>query len=96
MAKKPSYATLLAENKALKAHMPTTIKAAYGQLEKCGCDRYLASGLIVTITNLSGIAVVEPFMCQDGLEADTIKALQSQLLKTQALTDGYSLKGGGK
>lgn len=90
--RRPTYAALQAEIKALKAQSPVHLKSAYAELEKCNVARYMASGLIVTITNLSGVEVVTPFMCQDGLEADTIKALQSQIRKTQAITDSYSLK----
>lgn len=74
------------EIKVLKAGQLYTLKTASEELNKCGCDKYMASGLIVTITDLSGREVVKPFMCADGLETETIKALQIQIKKTKDLT----------
>lgn len=76
---------LEAEIKVLRASLLCHLKAAYHDLKNCGVNRYMASGLVITITNLEGKEVVEPFMCQDGLEESTISALQQQIKKTETL-----------
>jgi hypothetical protein len=42
----------------------------------------MASGVIVTIQNLSGETIVGPFMVQDGLSAETIAAIQADIKAT--------------
>ena len=52
---------------------------AYRNVAKTGKDKYMASGVIVTITNLNGVNIVDPVMIADGLSAETIAALQADI-----------------
>jgi len=47
----------------------------------------MASGLIISITDLTGKEIAKPFQCSDGLEQVTIDALQAQIKKTRALQE---------
>ena len=65
-----------------KASLIHTYHFAGNELLKCGNDRYMASGLIVEIKNLSGKAVVMPFMVKDGLSNETINALLDDMQRS--------------
>lgn len=68
-----------------KAHDIGTLSAAYREIAKANTDKYMASGVIITVQNLSGATIVEPFMVQDGLSADTIAALQADIKRSYDL-----------
>lgn len=80
-----TYTQLVTENTVLKSQLPYNLKDAYQKLELCDVSRFMASGVIVTITDLKGAVVAPSFMCVDGLETDTITALRGQIKKTQNL-----------
>lgn len=65
-----------------KASLIHTYHFAGNELLKCGSDRYMASGLIVEIKNLSGKTVVIPFMVKDGLSNNTINALLDDMQRS--------------
>jgi len=87
MQKQPTRAALLNRVKILEAQLPCNLATASRELRRCGPDRFLASGLIVSITDLSGKQIVPPFQCTDGFEQATIDALQTQIKKTKDLQD---------
>lgn len=64
-----------------------TLAKAHEDMLKTGSDRYMASGLIITITNINGTGetVVGPVMIKDGLSADTIAALRADIKATYDL-----------
>lgn len=93
MAKKKTYKQLQIENEVLKAQLPCWLHKAHNDLLKCGVDRFMASGLIISVTSLNGEQIVIPFMCADGLEQQTIEALQGQIKKTQALQELSKVRG---
>jgi hypothetical protein len=65
-----------------KAMDVMTLFMAYHAMKKVNKDKYMASGVIVTIQNLSGETIVGPFMVQDGLSAETIAAIQADIKAT--------------
>jgi len=71
-----------AEVAVLKAQLPCYLASASKELEKTSAERFMASGVVISITDLTGKLVVTPFMCADGLESATIAALKSQIKKT--------------
>lgn len=81
------YVELKAQLYATKAQLPCNLKSAYNNLNGIGPAKYMASGVIVSITDLNGNQIVPPFMCADGLEKATIEALQSQIKKTRNLQE---------
>ena len=85
MEKKKDKSTkqqLLNRIKSLESQIHCNLYAAYRELDGLTASKYMASGVIVTITNLSGVSICTPFMCADGLEGATIDSLKSQIKKT--------------
>lgn len=76
MAKLPRMAAMAVELLQHKAQDIGTLFRAHAALAKLGKDRYMASGVIVSVTNLSGKPLVEPVLIADGLSRDTIDALR--------------------
>ena len=87
MTKQQTRAALLNRIKVLEAQLPCNLSKASRDLRQCGTDQFMASGLIISITDLTGKEIVEPFQCSDGLEQATINALQAQIKKTRALQE---------
>lgn len=85
MSKAKTKAVLEMEIKSLKSQLHCSLYAAHRELEKVSTKRMMASGVIVTITSLNGKELVQPFMCADGLEVETIEALQRQIKTTVVL-----------
>lgn len=65
-----------------KSSLIHTYHFAGNELLKCGTDRYMASGLIIEIKNLSGKTVVMPFMIKNGLNNTTINALLDDMQRS--------------
>lgn len=80
-------AVLEMEIKSLKAQLRCSLYTAHRELEKVGTKRMMGSGVIVTITSISGKELVQPFMCADGLVDETIEVLQEQIKTTVELGD---------
>ncbi len=82
MSKETRIQTLerkLAESQArvrvLEANdIATFVQAARG-LRKSGEDNFKASGVILSVTNISGGVVVPPVLIEDGLSREAINAL---------------------
>lgn len=88
MAKKLTAAQKAAkELREYKAMDIMTLAQAHEAMLKTGSDRYMASGVIVTITNINGLGetIVGPVMIKDGLSADTIAALRADIKSTYDL-----------
>jgi len=68
-----------------KAHDIGTLANANREIAKANTDKYMASGVIVTVQNLSGAVIVEPFMISDGLSAETIAAIRADIKRTYNL-----------
>lgn len=68
-----------------KAHDILTLSKAFKDVSKCNSDKYMASGVIITIRDLSGKEVVESFMISDGLSEDSIAALKADIKRTYDL-----------
>ena len=64
-----------------------TLAQAHEAMLKTGTDRYMASGVIVTITNINGTGetIVGPVMIKDGLSQETIRALRADIKATYDL-----------
>jgi len=82
-AKKLSRTMQLAEDLLqFKASDILTLAKAYKDIKKADKQRYMASGVIITIQNLSGTVIVESVMISDGLSDATISALQADIKAT--------------
>lgn len=55
---------------------------AYTDIRKTTKDRYMGSGILITIKNInqSNDTICEEFMIKDGLSDDTIKAIQNDII----------------
>jgi hypothetical protein len=84
---KPTYSQLLQQIATLKALQITTLKDAIRDLtpEKAGASRLMASACIVSITDTSGAAIVQPFGIRDGLSAETLQLLRDDVKRSIAL-----------
>lgn len=51
-------------------------------LDKLDTDRFIGSGLIVTVAYLSGEQAFEPVMICNGLSKETIAALKADLVRS--------------
>jgi len=80
---------LRAEVRMFKAQDVMSIYSAIRDVKKLTQDRYMASGVIVQITNLTGKELVEPVLIQDGLSDDTIAALTDDLNRTMKIRLDY-------
>lgn len=77
MNKKPSrLAQALRELRQWKAGDIMFLSKAHADLKRVGRERFLGSGVILSITALNGTDLVEPVLINDGLSDETIEALR--------------------
>jgi hypothetical protein len=88
---KPTRARLEATIAELRASRGASLSIAHDQLGSCNRVRMMASGLIISITNIDGSQRVEPFLCTDGFSDETIAALRNQIRYTNDKALDYSL-----
>lgn len=67
------------------------LNTAHSTLKDLGEDKYMASGLLLEIKNISGETKVK-VLINDGFKIETIKALQDEVKKTAKLNYAW-LKG---
>lgn len=79
MTKLQKIAKLQAELRAYKAEDVYTMRLAYDELAKLTKSRFMASGLILHITDPGGREVLQPVMIKDGFSDSTIAAIQADL-----------------
>lgn len=60
------------------------LRSAHENLKTCDKGRYMASGVIIEIKNLSGESIVAPVCIADGLSAETIEALRADVAASHA------------
>jgi hypothetical protein len=84
---KPTYSQLEQQIKTLHALQVSTLKNAIRDLtpEKVGASRLMASACIVSITDMTGAAIVPPFGIRDGLSRDTLQLLRDDVKRSIAL-----------
>lgn len=59
-----------------------TLKEAYMAIDKDGRPKYMASGVIIILRNLSGDVILGPVMITDGLSDATIAAIKADIKAT--------------
>lgn len=59
-----------------------TLAMAHGDALKLGKDKYMASGVIVSVRDLSGKTVLQPVMITDGFSQELIEALRRDIKRT--------------
>lgn len=76
------------ELRVLKASRLSVYCAAYRNLDKCGQDRYMASGVTITIKNINKTdnTIVEEVIIADGLSPETIAAIKADIKRSYELT----------
>lgn len=91
--KLPKIQKLENEVRVLTASQRFIISAAYRDLEKCGQDRYAASGVTITIKNLNPTnnIIVREVVIPDGLSAETIKALKADVKRAYDTTTNHPI-----
>lgn len=62
-------------------------------LGKAGTKSLMGSGVIITLTALSGVKLVEPTLIRDGLSDETIKALRDDLVRSYQLATLFKPRG---
>lgn len=72
------------ENKlrSAEAYQVHKLHFASYALDKVSTDRMGGSGVIISITYLSGKPIVDPTMISDGLSPETIAALQADMRRS--------------
>lgn len=85
MAKQITRAAKLAKDLLqAKAFDILTLALAHKAMPGLGTKRYMASGLILQITDLSGNVVLGPVAIANGLSPETIAAIQADIAATHA------------
>jgi hypothetical protein len=84
---KPTYAQLEQQLKTMQALQISTLKEALRHLttENAGASCLMASACVVSITDMTGAAIVPPFGIRDGLSADALQALRDDVKRSIAL-----------
>ena len=72
------------ENKlrSAEAYQVHKLHFASYALDKISTDKMFGSGVIISITNLSGKPIVDPTVVSDGLSPETIAALQADMRRS--------------
>jgi hypothetical protein len=76
---------MMVELNLAKAQDIASLSQAYKTLDKAGFDKFMASGVVVEIKDLSGHSFVNGFMVSDGLSQETIDALKKDIKRTYDL-----------
>lgn len=82
--KKQTLKQIKHENRYLKADSVSTLFYAKSTINKLSTKNYMASGLILTVTDLSGNQQIE-VVISDGFSDDLIKAIQENITRSLAL-----------
>jgi hypothetical protein len=90
-ANKPTYKQL--EYKLLVASASTIYRytSAHKAIEKATDQKYMGSGILLQLTDLSGNTIIDPVLIRDGLSSETIKAIQNDIKKSYDLATMYKL-----
>lgn len=62
-------------------------------LDKLSTDKMCGSGVIISITSLSGKPIVDPTVISDGLSPETIAALQADMRRSFEKQTEFKPKG---
>jgi len=75
------------KNRILKANDITVLANAFKNIDKTSSNRYMASGVTITINNINkeGFNIVEEFMIVDGLSQETINAIKNDIKRSYDL-----------
>ena len=95
MSKKPTYAQLERQLFELRAQTGAALRSARAVLDRAGSERQTASAVIITITELGGRLITDPFAIADGLSCDTIEALKRDITRTLVLGGSEAAMKGG-
>jgi len=80
---------LRAEVRMLRAQDVMAINNAIREIKRLTQDRFMASGVIMSFTDLRGKELVEPVLVQDGLSDDTISSIKDDLERTMKIRLDY-------
>lgn len=81
--------------KELHAQLAHVYHFAYLELPKASTNHMMASGVLVQLHALGGRQLMTPVMIRDGLSADTIAALQRDIVRSYDLTVAFKPPGAG-
>ena len=77
---KPTRQELQRQIKELEAQLVHRLAFTAKELDKFNRDKFMGSGVIITIEGLGGRIKLNPVMIRDGLSHATIDALKADLL----------------
>lgn len=72
-----------------EAQLINRLASAFNEVEQASVDRFMASGVIITITALGGRELISPVLIRDGLSHATIEAIKADLVRSYKLHTAY-------
>lgn len=90
--KKPTYKELEQRLRAAHASSIPALNLATHQLQKLKGRRFMASALVVTITNEAGKEIVDPVYLRDGLSDEAIDSLLKEVDYSVGLAVAFAPK----
>lgn len=73
-----------------KASSIGAMSQAYKQLDNVSKEKMIASGVVLTLSNLSGDSIVGPVVIPDGLSGELIKLLKEAVFNASEKTIQYN------
>jgi hypothetical protein len=70
---------------------PIRLHLAYRGIEAGGENDLMGSGVVISMTVIGGRQLCEPFLVRDGLSAETIAAIKTDIQRSYALATMYKL-----
>lgn len=82
------------EIEILKVESIHRLTDAYKNIDKCNMEKYMASGITITIKNINkkNHVICEEFMINDGLSFETIEAIKRDIKRAYDLKMSYIAK----
>lgn len=77
---KPTRQQLEQQIKDLESQLIHRLAFTAKELDKMSRDKFMGSGVIITIEGLGGRIKLEPVMIRDGLSPATIEAIKADLI----------------
>lgn len=84
---KPTRKELKRQIEILKADNLFNLSQAHANIGKCGQDRYMGSGVAITVRNINkeNNVICEEFLIADGLSPETIEAIKNDIKRSYEL-----------
>lgn len=87
MARQPTKAQLAQKLKDMQAQLAASYAAMDKAVQKANDDKFMGSGVIITLTAIGGAQIGVPVMIHDGLSDATIAAIRADIARSVALSN---------